>query len=155
MNVQIERYNKRFAIKSKYDPNLISAIQKIEKRFWDAEKYEWTLPIAALDTILNEMNTHGITYEIKDKRPIAIVTKTDDKYEIKFGQYINQQDINNDVSECVFDRANRKFVVPADQKDNMINFLKNNSIKYIIDDKKKKNSDSEDDDKRTKKPKKN
>ena len=35
MNIIVEKTNKRFSVKSKYDVRLLSVIQSIDKKFWD------------------------------------------------------------------------------------------------------------------------
>ena len=113
MNVQIEKFKTRFVIKCKYNEDILSFIQKYEKRFWNKEKLEWSLPIDALQDFTNDIQKlSGIQLEIKDNKPYAILSKVADKVELKFAQFINQFDEFKAIEQVVYDRENRKLIVP-------------------------------------------
>ena len=48
MNVQIEIFNTSFVVKCDYNEDILTVIQKYEKRFCNIEELEWSLPIEAL-----------------------------------------------------------------------------------------------------------
>ena len=80
MNEQIEKFKSKFVIKSKYNDDVLALILKYEKKYWNKEKIEWSLPIDALQHFTNDIqNLSAIQLEIKDNKPYAILSKVADK----------------------------------------------------------------------------
>ena len=134
MNVQIEKFKTRFVIKCKYNEDILSFIQKYEKRIWNKEKLEWSLPIDALQDFTNDIQKlSGIQLEIKDNKPYAILSKVADKVELKFAQLINQFDEFKAIEQVVYDRENRKLIVPETKITEVLQLLKDNKIGFMYD----------------------
>ena len=55
MNVQIEKSKSRFSVRCKYNEDILALIQKYEKRLWNREKLEQSLPIDALQDFTNDI----------------------------------------------------------------------------------------------------
>ena len=134
MNVQIEKFKTRFVIKCKYNEDILSFIQKYEKRFWNKEKLEWSLPSDAWQDFTNDIQKlSGIQLEIKDNKPYAILSKVADKVELKFAQFINQFDEFKAIEQVVYDRENRKLIVPETKITEVLQVLKDNKIDFMND----------------------
>ena len=89
MNVQIEIFNTSFVVKCDYNEDILTVIQKYEKRFCNKEKLEWSLPIEALQDFSNDLQKFLSLFSVKmihlkDTKPYAILTRVDDKIELKF-----------------------------------------------------------------------
>ena len=83
---------------------ILSFIQKYEKRYWNKEKIEWSLPIEALqDFTCDIQKLAGIQLEVKDNKPYAILSRVADKIELKFAQFINQFDEFKAIEQVVYD----------------------------------------------------
>ena len=133
MNVQIEKFKTGFYIKCKYNENILSFIQKYEKRYWNKEKIEWSLRIEALQDFTNDIQKLvGIQLEVKDNKPYAIFSKVADKIELKFVQFINQFDEFKAIEQVVYDKKNRKLIV-FESKVDVLQRLKENKIDFIYD----------------------
>ena len=134
MNVQIEKFKTRFVIKCKYNEDILSFIQKYEKRFWNKEKLEWSLPIEALQDFSNDIQKlSGIQLEIKDNKPYAILSKVADKVELKFAQFINQFDEFKAIEQVVYDKEKKKLIVPETKITEVLQVLKDNKIDFMYD----------------------
>ena len=89
MNVQIEKFNTIFVVKCEYNEGILEIIQKYEKRFCNKEELEWSLPIAVLQDFRNDLQKLMSLFSVKmihleDTRPYTILTRVDDKIELKF-----------------------------------------------------------------------
>ena len=112
MNIIVEKTNKRFSVKSKYDVRLLSVIQSIEKKFWDSDKLVWTLPIESYDEFESEVSQiPGMTIEVIEKKPHAILTKVDDNIEVKFGQFVDQFGLFKEIENIQYDKDSRKLIM--------------------------------------------
>ncbi len=129
MNVLIEKINNRFLVRSKYNKAIVDAIRKIDRRFWDSTKMEWILPIESLDNFTKELQQIGVQFEIKDKKPVASIT-LGENIQVKFDQYIS--DINMRSVASKYDKENRLFTVPREQKENLFQLLEEKDIDYTI-----------------------
>ena len=89
MNVQIEIFNTSFVVKCDYNEDILTVIQKYEKRFCNKEELEWSLPIEALQDFSNDLQKLMSLFSVemihlKDTKPYAILTRVDDKIKLKF-----------------------------------------------------------------------
>ena len=53
--MQIEKFKTKFVIKGKYNENALALILKYEKKYWNKENIEWSLPIDALQDFTNDI----------------------------------------------------------------------------------------------------
>jgi len=134
MNVQIEKFKTRFVVKCKYNEDILSFIQKYEKRYWNKEKLEWSLPIEALQDFTNDIQKlSGIQLDVKDNKPYAILSKVADKVELKFAQFINQFDEFKAIEQVVYDKENKKLIVPEVKIAEVLQVLKEHKIDFMYD----------------------
>ena len=134
MNVQIEKFKTRFTIKCKYNEDILSFIQKYEKRYWNKEKIEWSLPIEALlDFTCDIQKLAVIQLEVKDNKPYAILSKVAHKIELNFAQFINQFDEFKAIEQVVYDKENRKLIAPESKIPDVLQVLKENKIDFMYD----------------------
>ena len=134
MNVQIEKSKSRFSVRCKYNEDILALIQKYEKRFWNREKLEWSLPIDALQDFTKDIQKLvGIKIEIKENKPYEILGRNNDKIELKFAQFINQFDPFKSIDQVEYDKENRKLVIPETKITDVIKLLKDNNIDFIYD----------------------
>ena len=95
---------------------------------------EWSLPIEALqDFSIDIQKLAGIQLEIKDNKPYAILSKVADKVELKFAQFINQFDEFKAIEQVVYDKENRKLIVPETKITEVLQVLKDNKIDFMYD----------------------
>jgi len=134
MNVQIEKFKTRFIIECKYNEEIMTLIQKYEKKLWTKEKLEWSLPIEALQDITNDMQKlAGIQIDIKDNKPYAILSKVGDKVELKFAQFVNQFDEFKAIDQVSYDKENRKLILPEIKLNEVLQVLSENKIDFMYD----------------------
>ena len=132
--MQIEKFKTKFVIKGKYNEDVLALILKYEKKYWNKEKIEWSLPIDALQDFTNDIqNLSAIQLEVKDNKPYAILSKVADKVELKFAQFINQFDEFKAIEQVVFDKENRKLIVPEAKITEVLQVLKENKIDFMYD----------------------
>ena len=132
--MQIEKFKTKFVIKGKYNEDVLALILKYEKKYWNKEKIEWSLPIDALQDFTNDIqNLSAIQLEVKDNKPYAILSKVADKVELKFSQFINQFDEFKAIEQVVFDKENRKLIVPEAKITEVLQVLKENKIDFMYD----------------------
>ena len=151
MNIQIEKFKSRFSVKCNYDDKVLELIQKIEKRFWDKSKLEWTLPIAAFENFSNEISKlSGYTIEIKENKPLALLSKNNGIYELKFVHFTDQYDNFRNIDYVEYDKENKKLLVPEKKFQEVLDFLKTKCIGYYISYKKSEIFNEQDNFKRKK-----
>jgi len=132
MIVQIEKYKSRFLVRCKYDEKMLKIIHSIEKRFWNKEKLEWSLPMDAYNEFVKEIQDIGLTVDILDKKPHAIVIQNNDKLELKFATFVNQFDQFKKINDAVYDRDLKKLILPNNQLTQIVKLLNDNDISYTI-----------------------
>ena len=121
-------------MKCKYNEDILSFIQKYEKRYWNKEKLDWSLTIEALQDFTNDIQKlSGIQLDVKDNKPYAILSKVADKVELKFAQFINQFDEFKAIEQVVYDKENRKLIVPETKITEVLQVLKDNKIDFMYD----------------------
>ena len=142
MNIIVEKTNKRFSVKSKYDVRLLSVIQSIDKKFWDNEKLVWTLPIESYDEFESEVSQiPGMNIEVIEKKPHAILTKVDDNIEVKFGQFIDQFGLFKEIENIQYDKDSRKLIMGADHLPKLLSVFKQLNMSYFYNKEKEEDLD--------------
>ena len=135
MNIQIEKFKSRFSVKCRYDVKIFDLIHNIDKKFWDKSKLEWNLPIAAFDNFTEEISKlDGYTLKIKESKPLALLSKKNNKYELKFVNYVDQFDTFQNIENVEYDKENRKLTVPVEKFDEILEILKTKCAGYYIND---------------------
>ena len=61
------------------------------------------------------------------------MSKVTDKVEFKFAQFINQFDEFKAIEQVVFDKENRKLIVPEAKITEVLQVLKENKIDFMYD----------------------
>ena len=135
MEVSIQKNKSRFSIKSKYNADLVNAIRKYDRKFWNQETLEWSLPVEVFDSFLKECEQLGFKVNVKEDKPLAVITNNDDNIELKFAQFTNQYDQFRNIENAIYDRENKKLVIPKSKLDNVIQLLKENNIEHVIKEK--------------------
>ena len=142
MNIIVEKTNKRFSVKSKYDVRLLSVIQSIEKKFWDSDKLVWTLPIESYDEFESEVSQiPGMTIEVIEKKPHAILTKVDDNIEVKFGQFVDQFGLFKEIENIQYDKDSRKLIMGSDHLPKLLSVFKQLNMSYFYNKEKEEDLD--------------
>jgi len=135
MNIQIEKFKSRFSVKCRYDVKIFDLIHNIDKKFWDKTKLEWNLPIAAFENFTEEISKLGeYTVKIKENKPLALLDKINNKYELKFVNYVDHIETFKDIENVKYDKENKKLVVPIDKFDEVLEILKTKCAGYYISD---------------------
>ena len=142
MNIIVEKTNKRFSVKSKYDVRLLSVIQSIDKKFWDSDKLVWTLPIESYDEFESEVSQiPGMTIEVIEKKPHAILTKVDDNIEVKFGQFVDQFGLFKEIENIQYDKDSRKLIMGSDHLPKLLSVFKQLNMSYFYNKEKEEDLD--------------
>lgn len=152
--IKIEKFKNRFTVKSKYDADLLDIIHKKEQRYWASDKLEWSFPLAAYDSFIEEIkNLNKYNINIIDHKPVAYIKKDNDSYELKFATYVDNFMQFKHLTNAQYNKDTRKLTIPANEYDNMIKLLKENEFNYTVMDEDKheeKNEDKNEDDKKPK-----
>ena len=142
MNIIVEKTNKKFSVKSKFDVRLLSVIQSIEKKFWDSDKLVWTLPIESYDEFESEVSQiPGMTIEVIEKKPHAILTKVDDNIEVKFGQFVDQFGLFKEIENIQYDKDSRKLIMGSDHLPKLLSVFKQLNMSYFYNKEKEEDLD--------------
>ena len=142
MNIIVEKTNKRFSVKSKYDVRLLSVIQSIDKKFWDSDKLVWTLPIESYDEFESEVSQiRGMTIEVIEKKPHAILTKVDNNIEVKFGQFVDQFGLFKEIENIQYDKDSRKLIMGSDHLPKLLSVFKQLNMSYFYNKEKEEDLD--------------
>ena len=134
--MEIENFKTSFVIKCKYNEDIFSLIQKYEKRFWNKEKSEWSLPIEALQDFTNDIQKLSeIQLDVKDNKPYATLSKVTDIVALNFAQFINKLDEIKAIEHVVYEKENRKLIFPEAKitRSLVLQVLKEHKIKIIYD----------------------
>ena len=133
MNILIEKFKNKCVIKCKFDERIFTVLQKSEKKFWNKEKIEWSLPIEALQQFTNEISQiDGVKIDIKECRPHAILIENLNNYELKFAQFINQFDQFKSIDKVVYDNENKKLIIPFEKVSDILELLNKQNITYSV-----------------------
>jgi len=128
--VEIEKFKTRFAVRCKYNTKVLDIIHSIEKRYWNKDKIEWSLPMKAYDEFVKEISEAGFQVELKVSKPHAFITKNGNKVELKFVQWVNEFDQFKQLPNAEYDSKNQKLVFPETTLPQIINILNNNDMSY-------------------------
>ena len=144
MNIQIEKFKSRFSVKCRYDVKVFDLIHNIDKKIWDKTKLEWNLPIAAYDNFHEEISKlGGYTVKIKENKPLALLDKKNNNYELKFVNYVDHIGTFQNIENVEYDKENRKLIVPVEKFDEFLEILKTKCAGYYINDDENKISEEQ------------
>ena len=132
MEVAIEKIKSRFTIKSKYNAELVQAIRKYDKKFWNQETLEWSLPCESFESFLKDCEQLGCKVNVKEHKPLAIITNANDNVELKFATFTNNFDQFKNIEQAVYDRDNRKLVFPKGKLNEVLELLKQNNMEHAV-----------------------
>ena len=132
MQVSIEKNKSRFTIMSKYNADLVQAIRKYDKKFWNMETLEWSLPSDAFESFLKDCEKLGCTVMVKEQKPLAILTNANENVELKFATFTNNFDQFKNIEQAVYDRDNRKLIFPKTKLNEVLESLKLNNMEHAV-----------------------
>ena len=141
MNVQIEKFKNKFLVRCKFDDRILAVIHRTEKRFWNKDKLEWSLPIESLLEFSNDIaQIEGVKIDIKENRPHAILIQNSNNYELKFAQFINQFDHFKSIHNVQHDMKNKKLIIPFEKVTDILDLLNKQKISYSVSKNDQKNN---------------
>ncbi len=132
--IKIEKFKTKFTIKSKYDKDLLQIIRNNESRYWNAEKFEWSLPLSAYDSFVNDVKQlNKFDVKIVDNKPCAFIEKnSDNNYDLKFASFVDNFSQFRHLGNTEYNKETRKLTIPATEYENMIKLLKDNQFEFSI-----------------------
>lgn len=130
--ITIKQFTTRFSVKCKYDEKIVQIIRKIDKRYWNKEKMEWTLPIEAMNDFIKEIQNLGFNVQIIDHEAYTTLTKNGDKIDVKFATFVDDFEAFRNIENSFYDRENKKFIIPKQKMKQLITLLTERDIKYAL-----------------------
>ena len=74
----------------------------------------------------------GCTVNVKEQKPLAILTNANENVELKFATFTNNFDQFKNIEQAVYDRDNRKLIFPKTKLNEVLDLLKLNNTEHAV-----------------------
>jgi hypothetical protein len=102
----------------------------------------WTLPIESYDEFESEVSPiPGMTIEVIEKKPHAILTKVDDNIKVKFWQFVDQFGLFKEIENIQYDKDSRKLIMGSDHLPKLLSVFKQLNMSYFYNKEKEEDLD--------------
>jgi len=136
--VQLVKGRNRLFVYSDYDNEFVKLIRKVDirgKRYWSAEKKEWSLPLECYDPLCEALNDKEYPYStvFTDSRASIVPNAQDvDMLDVSFDHFIEDFKTFLTLDDAVYDRERRILNVPIKQKEALFKKLDDQQIFYVV-----------------------
>lgn len=125
--------NERISISTPYDRQVIEICRQVDRRFWDSKTKLWYMPVSALESIKQQLESINFVVTVTDYRPQVKITEMENEAIIVADYDAEIYDLLRFTSFAVWMKDKKHWSIRLTELENFLEKLTNLNVYYTLD----------------------